>query len=67
MSLFKGILSFWAFLATFDPLQPALAYLDPGTGSMVLQLLLGGIGGIIVIVKMYWERILMFFHRTKDN
>ena len=33
------------FLFAFNPFLAAWAYLDPGTGSMVLQLLLGGIAG----------------------
>ena len=36
---------------------PAFAYLDPGTGSMMLQLLLGGIAGALVIIKLYWHRL----------
>jgi len=63
MDFLKGILFLGAFLSTFNPVQPALAYLDPGTGSMVLQLLLGGIAGVIVIVKMYWERVATLFRR----
>jgi hypothetical protein len=34
-----------------------LAYLDPGAGSMVLQALLGGIAGVLVLLKLYWRRI----------
>jgi len=36
---------------------PAHAYIDPGTGGMLLQLLLGGVAGAMVIVKLYWQRI----------
>ena len=36
---------------------PAWAYLDPGTGSMMLQLLLGGIAGALVVGKLYWYRL----------
>lgn len=36
---------------------PAHAYIDPGTGGMLLQLLLGGVAGAMVIVKLYWFRI----------
>jgi hypothetical protein len=36
--------------------EPAWAYLDPGTGSMMLQLLLGGIAGTMVVGKLYWHR-----------
>jgi hypothetical protein len=37
--------------------QPAYAYLDAGTGSMLLQLLLGGFAGFLVIGKLYWAKI----------
>lgn len=41
--------------------RPAHAYLDPGSGSMILQVLLGGIAGAAVVIKMYWRRFLAFF------
>ena len=37
---------------------PAHAYLDPGNGSMLLQLLLGGVAGLSVVLKLYWRRFL---------
>jgi hypothetical protein len=36
---------------------PAYAYLDPGTGSMILQVLLGGVAGVAVAGKFYWHRL----------
>jgi hypothetical protein len=39
---------------------PAHAYLDPGSGSMLLQLLLGGVAGISVLARLYWRRFLAF-------
>jgi len=36
---------------------PTYAYLDPGTGSMVLQALLGGLAAALVVVRAYWSRI----------
>lgn len=38
-----------------------LAYLDPGTGSLFLQILLGGVAGLLVILKLFWRRMLAFF------
>ena len=35
----------------------AHAYLDPGAGSMLLQILLGGLAGLGVLGKLYWHRI----------
>jgi hypothetical protein len=34
------------------------AYLDPGSGSMILQLLLGGVAAIGVSAKLWWRRVL---------
>jgi hypothetical protein len=45
-----------AFLAIATP-SPAYAYIDAGVCSMILQLLLGGIGGALVVLKLYWHRI----------
>ena len=33
------------------------AYLDPGNGAMILQILLGGVAGIAVIWRMFWHRL----------
>lgn len=41
--------------------SPAFAYLDPGTGSIILQLVLGGVAGALVIVKLYWYRLKSLF------
>ena len=41
--------------------SPAHAYLDPGTGSMILQILLGGVAGVLVVGRLYWHRIKEFF------
>ena len=40
---------------------PAHAYLDPGTGSYIFQLLLAGIVGLAFVVKVFWGRIKGFF------
>lgn len=38
----------------------ALAYLDAGSGSMILQMLVGGLAALGVTVKLYWGRIKSF-------
>jgi hypothetical protein len=35
----------------------ALAYIDPGTGSFVIQGIIGAIVGGAFAVKLYWKRI----------
>ena len=46
-----------------------LAYLDPGSGSMILQALLGGVAGLFVAVKMFGVRIkeTLFFWRKDEE
>ena len=44
-----------------------LAYIDPGSGSMLLQVLLGGIAGVAVAVRMYWHRLRAFFGSRSNN
>jgi hypothetical protein len=44
-----------------------IAYLDAGTGSMLLQLLVGGIAAIGVAAKFYWRRILKLLRIRKDE
>ena len=36
---------------------PAYAYLDPGTGSVLLQVLLGGAAGLAMAGRIYWDKI----------
>lgn len=44
-----------------------LAYLDPGSGSMILQILAGGFAAVAVTAKLYWNRILKFLRIKKDD
>lgn len=39
----------------------ANAYLDPGTGSYVLQLLVGGLLGGLFALGVFWRRVVAFF------
>jgi hypothetical protein len=41
--------------------RPAYAYLDPGTGSIILQVLIGGIAGALIAVRLYWQRVKTVF------
>jgi hypothetical protein len=39
------------------------AYLDPGTGSMAIQLLMGGVVALLATLRLYWDRMKTFFTR----
>lgn len=45
----------------------AYAYLDPGTGSALLQGVLAALAAIVVTAKLYWHRLLRFFGIRKTK
>lgn len=49
-------IAFLGSVVTLFDTGPAWAYLDPGTGSIMLQALLGGIAGAMVVGRLYWHR-----------
>ena len=44
-----------------------LGYIDPGTGSLVLQVVIGGILGALFVMKNYWRRIIRFIVKRGRN
>ena len=47
---------------------PAFAYLDPGTGSIVLQSILAAIAVAMGVIRLYWYRLKAFFSgKTSDS
>jgi hypothetical protein len=46
---------------------PAWAYIDPGTGSMLVQSLLAIIAVALVAGRSAWEKVKSFFSRRKDD
>jgi hypothetical protein len=46
---------------------PVEAYLDPGSGSMLVQLLLGGFAGAAVILKLGWQRLRGWFSPLQEK
>ena len=47
----------------FASVVNAYAYLDPGTGSMILQLILGGIAAFFAIISGFFTKIKNFFKK----
>jgi hypothetical protein len=42
-------------------------YLDPGFGSMVLQLVLAGLLGAGVLIRVFWKRIKALFTKKQNE
>lgn len=41
----------------------AFAYIDPGTGSVLIQGIIAAIAAVGVTLKLYWHRVIGFFRR----
>ena len=48
---------------TFFLITPAHAYLDPGTGSIILQAILGLIAAAFTTMSFYWGKIKLYFNK----
>lgn len=42
----------------------ARAYIDPGTGSYILQIVIASIVGAAFMLKLFWKRILFFISNS---
>lgn len=49
------------------PLKTTFAYLDPGSGSFILQILIAALVGGAFIIKTYWKKITSFFGRMLNR
>ena len=56
------------FIYLFFTISSAHAYLDPGTGSIIVQALIGFLAAVAVALKLYWHKFLRFLGiRKKIN
>ena len=44
-----------------------LAYLDAGSGSLLLQALIGGLAGVAVFLKYRWHLVKEWFQRSTES
>lgn len=68
MLKFKNLIVVATLFGAFT--APAYAYIDPGSGSMILQGILAAIAAIAVTAKLWWHRLLVLLgirKRTMTN
>jgi hypothetical protein len=63
-NIYYFVVSFVALAILVFP-RTSAAYLDPGTGSFVFQMIIAGVVGGLYTIKTYWRNIKAFF--KKDN
>ncbi|MFC1669840.1 hypothetical protein ACFL20_05555 [Spirochaetota bacterium] len=61
---------YFILLTIFVPVS-AFAYLDPATGSYIIQIVIAGILTSLFVIKHYWKKItsklMSLFGKGKDN
>ncbi len=63
-------LIFLTFVILLSNFNYAFAYLDPGTGSIILQAILGAIAAGLTFFTNFWLKVKNFFKKLlkkKDN
>lgn len=60
-----------AVIYLFWSIRKAHGYIDPGTGSYIIQVLIGGLLGAAFALKIYWKKVKAYFSnlfskRTKE-
>jgi|TARA_B110000483_G_C17974291_1_gene457146 O-antigen/teichoic acid export membrane protein len=51
----------------FLSIQPSFAYLDPGSGSAIMSMIIGFFVAIGVILKTFWYKIKSIFRPSQNN
>ena len=59
----KLLVSFTVLFVLMLFTEPVYAYLDPGTGSMMVQALLAAVAAVSVSIGIFWRRLRSFFNR----
>ena len=47
--------------------QKAFAYIDPGTGSYVIQVITAAFIGFLFSIKMFWNNIKVYFSKLLNK
>lgn len=56
------------FFITFVLIQPSFAYLDPGSGSAIISVIIGFFVAIGITIKTYWYKFKnLFMQKNKEK
>ena len=62
-----SVLDLVVFNVLSDPLMSLFGYLDPGAGSMLLQVIIAGFFSIVVMLRVYWQAVVDFFRSILNS
>ena len=69
MKYFRIFITTFSLIAVFYFIAPntLFGYLDAGTGSYMIQIILAGLAGGALAIKIFWRRIYSFFKRVSSR
>jgi len=47
--------------------KSSFAYLDPGTGQLIIQALVGALAATITTISIYWYKVKVFLRKLKKK
>lgn len=56
-----------SIMLCFFTYKDVYAYLDPGTGSYVLQMVIAGLLGALFFIKLSWKKMKNFFSNLSSK
>jgi len=59
------VLAIWG--CAYMTARPVYAYLDPGAGSFLFQLLIGAGVSVLFLLKVYWKKITGLFTKKRTD
>ena len=59
--------SFLVALLVLGWTDEAHAYIDPGTGSLIVQSVVAAVVGSLMIAKVYWHKLKSLFSKKEDR
>lgn len=59
------VAAFFTLIAVLS--QPAHAYIDPGSGSYIVYILVAALGTIGLTIATFWSRVKLFFYKLTKN
>jgi len=58
--IFRHTLLLAIFLIVLFPFNAQAAYLDPGSGSYIIQIIVASLAGAAVMIRMFWANIKLY-------
>ena len=63
----RSTVLFVVFFCSLVFAKGASAYLDPGSGSYIIQILIGTLLGGFFAIKIYWRKIKAYFSKDRKD